>query len=86
MYEWQNERAGSAKGLSDVSKLLVQTSRTSSMGLRERELSERLDVEGGSPHRGAGRGHRNEPFVIGVAGGTASGACLARLLLFLLRR
>ncbi|KAI3433695.1 hypothetical protein D9Q98_003504 [Chlorella vulgaris] len=73
MYEWQNERAGSAKGLSDVSKLLVQTSRTSSMGLRERELSERLDVEGGSPHRGAGRGHRNEPFVIGVAGGTASG-------------
>jgi pantothenate kinase len=31
---------------------------------------------GGSPgasHRGAGRSHRTEPFLIGVAGGTASG-------------
>lgn len=76
-------RAGSVDG-SGLSKLRVSAgSRCNSSLLMSRELgSVDLDGEscsGGSPHRGAGRGHRTEPFFIGVAGGTASGAqqCVA---------
>ena len=52
----------------DTSKLLVKVG---SAGHSSGHYD--VTVEGSSPHRGPGRGHRTAPFFIGVAGGTASG-------------
>ncbi len=53
-------------------------------------IVQRLALEGASPtssmhldspaRRSARRSHRSEPFFIGVAGGTASGACGAGMM------
>jgi hypothetical protein len=81
MFNWdpQSRTAAAANGDGDTSKLLVATSRVAGSNGLDRAISGQWDGEsvcdGGSPHRGASRGHRNEPFFIGVAGGTASGEC-----------
>lgn len=78
-FDWQQQQpAGTGRaGSADVSKLRVSTGSRCGSGVRlSREFSG-LDLDdscsGGSPHRGASRGHRTQPFFIGVAGGTASG-------------
>lgn len=66
--DWQ--RQGKSVGLTgsgraasgDFSRLLVATSRVASINGLSREISGQWDGDsvcsGGSPHRGAGRGHR----------------------------
>ena len=87
MLDWQRGlgKAGAADGSANTSKLLVHTTSRSSSGMGlSIGISGQFDTDsvcsGGSPHRGAGRGHRNEPFFIGVAGGTASGETTCALL------
>ena len=81
MSDWEHKARtdAAANGDGGTSKLTVATSRVASGNGLDRAISGRWDedgeCEGGSPHRGASRGHRNEPFFIGVAGGTASGEC-----------
>jgi pantothenate kinase len=78
-FEWHHQQSGNSRsGSGDLSRLVVSTGRSPSSLRLSRELSQTWHdgdsiCSGGSPHRGAGRGHRNEPFFIGVAGGTASG-------------
>ena len=85
MFNWDPQtRTAAANGDGGTSKLLVATSRAASGNGLDRGISGQWEGEGvcdgGSPHRGASRGHRNEPFFIGVAGGTASGECRRRVL------
>lgn len=64
-FDWQQQPAGNSRSNSgELSRLIVSTGRSAS-GLRlSRELSQSWTGDGdsicsgGSPHRGAGRGHR----------------------------
>ena len=79
MFDWHAQARATAAGADSTSKLLVAAPRqaSGSNGYLSRDVSGQGETEsgcdGGSPLRGASRGHRNEPFFIGVAGGTASG-------------